>query len=133
MGIWDIEGTRIGVRICFEVRFPEYFRELYRQKAEVVIISFCDVSEEPNEARLDLIRSHLVTRAVENVCYVVSVNSARPNQTAPTCVIGPEGDVRVEAPRDTESVIVYDLVATDGGRGRKGRRHYSDLLTGSEG
>ena len=28
-GIFEVDGLRIGVRICFEVRFPEYFRELY--------------------------------------------------------------------------------------------------------
>lgn len=30
-GIFAIDGIKIGVRICFEVRYPEYFRELYRE------------------------------------------------------------------------------------------------------
>ena len=39
-GIVEIDGVRIGIRICFEVRFPEYFRELYRQKTDIYVIPF---------------------------------------------------------------------------------------------
>lgn len=28
-GVFEIGDVTIGIRICFEVRFPEYFRELY--------------------------------------------------------------------------------------------------------
>ena len=31
-GIFEIDGCKIGVRICFEVRFPEFFRELYMDR-----------------------------------------------------------------------------------------------------
>ncbi len=43
--IWTIDGFRMGVRICFEVRFPEYFRELYREKADFAVVMLNDVSE----------------------------------------------------------------------------------------
>jgi predicted amidohydrolase len=29
-GIYPVDDLQVGVRICFEVRFPEYFRELFR-------------------------------------------------------------------------------------------------------
>ena len=31
-GIFEIDGCKVGVRICFEVRFPEFFRELYMDR-----------------------------------------------------------------------------------------------------
>ena len=37
-GIFEIDGWKIGVRICFEVRFPEIFRELYREHTDLNVI-----------------------------------------------------------------------------------------------
>ena len=53
-GIVEIDGIRIGIRICFEVRFPEYFRELYRQKTDLNVILFYDVADRDDESRYDL-------------------------------------------------------------------------------
>ncbi|MDD4311464.1 MAG: carbon-nitrogen hydrolase family protein, partial [Eubacteriales bacterium] len=74
-GVVEINGLRIGVRICFEVRFPEYFRELYRKNVDCAVVLFHDISEEDSMERYDLIKSHLKTRAVENVIPILSVNS----------------------------------------------------------
>jgi predicted amidohydrolase len=37
-GIVIINGIKIGIRICFEIRFPEYFRELYKENVDIAII-----------------------------------------------------------------------------------------------
>ena len=37
-GIFEIGGITIGVRICFEIRFPEYFRELYKQRTDLNVV-----------------------------------------------------------------------------------------------
>ena len=39
-GIFEIGGITIGVRICFEIRFPEYFRELYKQRTDLNVVLF---------------------------------------------------------------------------------------------
>ena len=44
-GIFEIAGISVGVRICFEVRFPEYFRELYARKTDLNVVLFYDVSD----------------------------------------------------------------------------------------
>ncbi len=129
-GVFEIDGFRIGVRICFEVRFPEYFRELYRKKTDCAVVLFCDTSEEDSPERYDLIQSHLRTRAVENIVPVISVNSAGVYQTAPTAVIDPDGTVVSELPRHTEQLLVYELKKqTEESFGARGRRFISDKLT----
>lgn len=128
-GVFDICGLRVGVRICFEVRFPEYFRELYREKADLNVVLFYDVSDHDDQDRYDLIRGHLRTRAVENVCPLLSVNAVAPFQTAPTCLIDASGRLRAEQLRNKEGLLLYDFEKTLPDFGEKGRLYFSDQLT----
>ena len=129
-GVIELNGFRIGVRICFEVRFPEYFRELYRKNVDCAVVLFSDTLEEDSLERYDLIKSHLKTRAIENVIPVLSVNSAAKNQTAPTAAIDQNGAVVSELPRHEEALLIFELEkATQNSFGAKGRKYISDLLT----
>ncbi len=121
LGIYDIDGIKVGFRICFEVRFPEYFRELFIEKAELCFVSFSDVSEQNSPERYNIIKSHLITRAVENVMTVVSVNSISNFQTAPTAVFDINGSIAFEAPQNIEYLLVYDYQKPEIGYGAKGR------------
>ena len=129
-GIFTIDSIKIGFRICFEVRFPEYFRELYKSGAELCFVSFNDVSAAPNPERFALIRAHLQTRAVENIMMVISVNSTSKLQTAPTAIIDPNGKTLLEAPRDKAYLMVHDYTAPAPDFGTEGRRANNDILLG---
>ena len=120
-GIFEIDGVKVGFRICFEVRFPEYFRELFLAKAKLCIISFFDTSEHDNINRYETIKAHLLTRAVENVMPVISVNSTANHQTAPTAVFDIDGDMVQVAPRGEEQLLIYQHTAPEITWGAKGR------------
>ena len=127
-GVFEIDGLKIGVRICFEVRFPEYFRELYRQHTDLNIILFYDVSACEDLERYDLIKAHIKTRAVENVCYILSVNTIRPYQTAPTGLFDKSGRTLAELERNKEGLLLYDLTNPEADFGEQGRIHISNQL-----
>ena len=127
-GVFSIDGTKVGFRICFEVRFPEYFRELYEEGVKLCFVSFCDVSDTANPERFDLIKAHLRTRAVENIMTVASVNSTSKHRTAPTAVIDHNGRVVLEAPAGKEYLLVYDYTAPEFDFGMDGRRVNNNLL-----
>ena len=108
-GVVDFGGVRIGVRICFEVRFPEYFRELYRQHTDLNVILFYDVADGDSAGRYDLLRGHIRTRAVENVCCTLSVNTACPGQSAPTMLVNRSGGVLAEGEQEREALLTFDF------------------------
>ena len=127
-GIFEMEGIKFGIRICFEIRFPEFFRELYKRNTDIDLVLFYDVADIDDKERYDLIKGHLQTRAVENVTTTISVNAISPFQTAPTMVLGKSGQCLKECVRNKPGFLIYDFEKTENDFGEKGRTSISDEL-----
>jgi nitrilase len=65
----DVDGFKIGLSICYDLRFPELYRELTKMGAEVLLVpsAFTYVT---GRAHWDIL---LAARAIENQCYVLGV------------------------------------------------------------
>ncbi|SDZ46801.1 Predicted amidohydrolase [Micromonospora pattaloongensis] len=106
----DIEGVRLGLSICYDLRFPELYRRLAVDgDAQVLVV--------PAAFMLHTGRDHwevlLRARAIENQCYVVAAGQIGDHDPGRTCfgrsmVIDPWGTVLAQAP-DTVSIAVADL------------------------
>lgn len=129
-GIFGWQGLKIGVRICYEVRFPEFFRELYRAGTDLNLLLFYDVADRDDPERYALLRAHIQTRAVENVTYFLSANATAPFQTAPAMLCGRSGQVLAEGTRNRENLLTYDLDLPPLDFGEEGRVWISDRLNG---
>ena len=127
-GIYNIDGIKIGIRICYEVRFPEYFRELFRSNVDLCLISFTDVGSPELKEKINVIQSHLISRATENAMYVLSSNSLSNYQLAPTCLIDPDGYIIKKAPLNYESLICHKIEFGLPEFGRRGRIVHSKEL-----
>ncbi len=127
-GIYEIDGLRIGIRVCFEVRFPEYFRELFKERTVFNIVSFCDVSDKDDVERYGIIKAHLITRAAENACTILSVNDIAPYQTAPTAVINEDGQVLEELPRNSEQMLIFNYDEHPLSFSAKGRKTVTERM-----
>lgn len=127
-GIFEIDGIRVGFRICFDVRFPEIFRELYLNQVNLCFVSFSDTADRDNQVRYDLIKAYLMTRAAENVMTVASVNSISRYQTAPTAVFDYDGEVNIEAQKNQEEMLIYDYEIPEETFGMKGRTVNNDYF-----
>jgi predicted amidohydrolase len=128
-GTFWVDGIRVGVRICYEVRFPEYFRELFRQKVDLAAISFVDVGKPEQSQKIEIIKSHLISRAAENAIFVLSANSTSQQQLAPTCLINPDGHILGKAPLNQEALLTGEIEIIPPNFGRQGRIAQSKMLT----
>jgi omega-amidase len=131
-GVYEVNGVRVGLRICYEARFPEYFRELFRKQTDLALVALANVGDASHRGQTDVYRSHLVSRASENAMWVLSANSASRVQLAPSCLIDPDGNVVAECKADQEDMLVGSISICEPGFGRKGRIALSRTLSGMD-
>jgi omega-amidase len=97
----------VAPMICYDLRFPERFREAVRQGAEVLVV----IANWPS-ARAEHWTALLAARAIENQAYVVGVNRVGrdPNGAYPglSTVIDPKGHAMISA-NDQPTVLHADL------------------------
>lgn len=104
----ELAGTRLGVAICYDLRFPELFRAFVDDGAEVLVV----VAEWPAQriSHWDLL---LRARAVENQAWVIGVNRVGSDRSTTyggrSQVVDPWGTVIASAPPDAEAELVVDL------------------------
>jgi predicted amidohydrolase len=67
--ITEINDWKIGLSICYDLRFPELYRFYAKEKVHLIII----IASWPN-TRIDHWRTLLKARAIENQCFVAGVN-----------------------------------------------------------
>lgn len=108
-GLFTLDGTLCAGLICYDIRFPEWVRTHTASGAEVLFIS----AEWPLP-RLAHWRALLISRAIENQCYIIACNRAG-QDTANTfaghsMIIDPWGEIVCEASENEEILSgVIDL------------------------
>ncbi|QQZ64128.1 carbon-nitrogen family hydrolase [Paenibacillus sonchi] len=95
-GLFTLDGASCAGLICYDIRFPEWVRAHTASGAEILFIS----AEWPLP-RLAHWRALLISRAIENQCYVIACNRAGedPSNTfaGHSMIIDPWGEVICEA------------------------------------
>ena len=79
----------LGIQLCREIRFPEQWRWLAMNNADIFIY----LTNAVQGKGLSVWRSHLVSRAAENQRFLISSNNAHITQHCPTMLIAPDGEI----------------------------------------
>jgi predicted amidohydrolase len=96
--VCKVDDWKVGLSLCFDLRFPEHYAELRRMGAELFLV--------PSAFAAFTGMSHwealLRTRAIENQCYVAAADQCGKAATGKTChghsmIIDPWGTIRAEA------------------------------------
>lgn len=119
-GVFELDGLRVGVRICFDVRFPELFRPLFQRRADLCVMPFSDTTEMPDPERRAVLTGHLRTRAAENVMQILSVNSLSRCPAVPTAWFDQNG--KLVKQMETEELLICDITVPEEDFGMRGRR-----------
>jgi predicted amidohydrolase len=112
--VFDIEidktPVRLGIQICREIRYPEQWRALATQGAQIIAYVNNAIG---SKTGADLWRAHMISRAGETQRFILGANNAAHDQTCPTMIVAPSGAVLAEAPMGAETAISAELPLTD--------------------
>ena len=102
----DTELGRIGLAICYDLRFPELFRRLADDGVEIIVVPSAFTRETGRAHWHLLVRA----RAVENQCYVIAPNQHGENEKGfaefgHSIIVDPWGEVIAEASSDRNEHI----------------------------
>jgi predicted amidohydrolase len=104
----DIEGARLGLSICYDLRFPELYRTLAGAGAEILAVPANFLERTGRDHWEVLLRA----RAIENAAYVIAPAQIGGPPSVPahghSMVIDPWGRVIAQAP-DEVAIIHAEL------------------------
>ncbi|WP_249666199.1 carbon-nitrogen hydrolase family protein [Nocardioides faecalis] len=90
----DVEGWRVGLMTCYDLRFPELARALVDEGAQVLVVPAAWVA---GPRKVHHWRTLLLARAIENTVFVAAVGQPGPRYAGHSMVVDPFGEVLAEA------------------------------------
>ncbi|MFI7578724.1 carbon-nitrogen hydrolase family protein [Micromonospora sp. NPDC049497] len=106
----DVEGLRVGLSICYDLRFPELYRRLATEGgAQLLVVPAAFMMHTGRDHWEVLLRA----RAIENQCFVAAAGQTGDHEPARTCfgrsmVVDPWGTVLTQVP-DGPGVAIAEL------------------------
>src|SRR5262250_1901324 len=105
--VFDAAGAKVGVAICQDRRYPESYRSLALQGAELIVIGY---NTPISALALDLNELCMRAGAYANACFVVGVAKAGIEDgvelIAGSCIISPQGQVLAQAATRGDELVV---------------------------
>lgn len=115
---FTIDKVKFGCQICFDVRFPENYRQYFKQGVHVVAHAYHQAGmPEIAKQRRSLLTAFQRVRSSENAIYTISSNAIGNNQGkdqwVPTMIVSSRGDILKEIPAGKTGVIVTTINADE--------------------
>lgn len=114
--IIDVDGVRVGIANCYDVRFPELFRSMADRGVDVISLSAAWVSGKGKEEHWEVLTK---ARAIENVSWFLASGTVGVDSVGLSRVIDPLGVVVAAADAHAEGLVIADI---DEERTRSARR-----------
>jgi predicted amidohydrolase len=68
--VFESPFGRVGLAVCYDIRFPEMFRKMHQQQVEIIALPSAFTATTGRAHWEQLVRA----RAIENLCYVVAAD-----------------------------------------------------------
>ncbi|HIJ70456.1 MAG TPA: carbon-nitrogen hydrolase family protein [Planctomycetes bacterium] len=93
---FDINGVKCSLLICFDLRFPEIYRQLKKRKVDCIFQSFYNARQKGPSVHTDIMRQTMQCRAATNHFWVSMANSSGYYSPYPSCFIQPDGKIAAQ-------------------------------------
>jgi len=108
---FTINGVKCSLLICFDLRFPELYRELYKQGVNCVFQSFYNARQNGPSVHTHIMRQTMQCHAATNYFWVSMSNSSGYYSPYSSCFIQPDGKIvrKLAANRPGVMINTVDL------------------------
>ena len=110
LAVVALQELTLGMSICFDLRFPEMYREMAAAGADVFLVPAA-FTRATGRAHWEIL---LRARAIENLAYVVAVaqhgqDLAGTWRYGRSMVVAPWGEVLAAAPETGDEILIVDI------------------------
>jgi predicted amidohydrolase len=114
--VFDFHGSRVGLALCNDRRWPETYRMLCLNGAQVALIGYNTptlLDEAPQFAHLRMFHNHLPMQAgaYQNTLWVAAAAKAGVEEgqalIGGSCIIAPTGEIAAQAMSIDDEVVVH--------------------------
>ncbi len=101
-----LNGVRCGLLICFDLRFPELYRQMVKQRIQFVMQSFYNARVAGPTVHRHIMRQTMQARAATNGLWFSGVNACGYYQSYPSVFIQPDGKIVASLKQHRAGVMV---------------------------
>ena len=90
---FNINGVKCSLLICFDLRFPELYRQLYKEGVNCVLQSFYNAKQTGPSIHTQIMRQTMQSHAACNYFWISMANSSGYYSPYPSSFIQPDGKI----------------------------------------
>ncbi len=110
--IFNVNGVKCGLLICYDMRFPELYREYKKRNVQLMLHSFHNAHGAKRGIWADIMPPSLQCRAATNCMWVSATNSSARYQQWPSVLVQPDGLPAGRLRQHTAGVMVRPVDTT---------------------
>jgi predicted amidohydrolase len=103
---FTINNVKCSLLICFEVRFPELYRALYKQGVNCVLQSFYNARQKGPSLHTHIMRQTMQGHAATNYFWISMANASGYYSPYPSCFIQPDGVIAKQLKQNKAGIMV---------------------------
>jgi predicted amidohydrolase len=104
--LFTINGVKCSLLICFDLRFPELYRELYKQGVICIFQSFYNARQKRPSVHTHIMRQTMQCHAATNHFWVSMSNASGYYCPYPSCFIRPDGVIARQLTANRAGIMV---------------------------
>lgn len=103
---FTINGVTCALLICFDLRFPEVYRALWKLGVDCVFQSFYNARQQGPSIHSDIMQQSMQCRAATNYFWITMNNSSAWYSPYPSCFIRPDGRIAAQLQQHKDGIMV---------------------------